>query len=170
MLPYALDQLLFDLLVGLPLRVLAPRRERHERPRPPRPEQVRAHELRYRRWAKAQRLDVVEGAKLRLRGIVEGADVCVDPGLDGSAPSFVVVDVFTTTEGPVALVTRETAPRGAMGRRARAVLDACPALRSVAIAKGSLRLRFDVFATPEEVTDALRSLRETEPARGIYRG
>lgn len=119
----------------------------------------------YRAWGASRGLAIDDGASLRIRGVVGGRHVVVDPGVDGRAPGWVQVTVFVALpSAPNLLVTRATPVSDELTSAVRGLFDdedIGPELRAISVAPRHLRLRLAPGASPELAETAVSAVART---------
>lgn len=159
---------MLDLVVGLALRLMFPRRRKKPFPgitHEPASSTVQREASKltqaYERWAKETQL--IRAAEARgYRGRIAGRPVLVRPGLDGSAPIGTEAEItIEHDETATYLVTadRRTAEgaKSDVGDTLVPLFDERPLapLRSIAVMPGGVRLRFSPLTAPETVHTAI---------------
>jgi hypothetical protein len=123
----------------------------------PNPVRVVATKTAYSTWAREKGLendDTIRG----YRGRLERHDVVVRPGLDGSAPIGVEIEVTIDHEQKTStLLSSKDAGTTTLEKGLAALLDEALELRSVALFPGGVRLRFVALTPPESVEHAVRA-------------
>lgn len=157
--------LVFDLALRMLGRALKPR-SRRPRPDRPDPRRVERAASAYRRWADDRRF-VHDRTARAYRGAIGRHVVLVRPGLEGSAPVGVEVEVrFDAPEATRASIRTvllkpsdegETAIEKALAALFRD-LELGGALRSVALTPTLVRLRFAALTMPRIVDSGLRAV------------
>jgi hypothetical protein len=131
----------------------------------------------YRGWARGRGLVVDASLPDRFAGVIDGRPIAFATGLGGSAPASPELSV-TTSEPLVAepaLVTATSVHEDAVGRALAPVFVVSGGLlRTIALIRTGVRLRFEVGTDPEIFDEVLleldRALRAVaRPAGAAYR-
>lgn len=166
--PTLVADAMLDLVVGLALRLMFPRRRKkpfpdhdHEPPTSTVQGHARALVASYRRWAKEKELAHDEDAR-GYRGTIAGRAVLVRPGLDGSAPIGTEAEItIEHDETATFLVTskrrEDPSAKSDIGECLVLLFDepALETLRSIAVIPTGVRLRFSPLTDPDTVQAAI---------------